>query len=241
MIKINKRVESIFAQAVALEQSGKEKSIIFCKGKTIYIKNMDNTLLLRFMLGKNFFPTPFAFKADDYDSSSLRLDDDGGIIFVDRVEEYSREKKCKIESGSFANINKVFNRLYDQPELPNQIVLQEKLLGLLDRRLSHVEFFLKKGDFKIVQKDIYSGTVISIKKEAAEGLIDLNKDNLKKDFNPIGLRTNDFMSLFIFSDSLSFYFGKSDFVFFESHDISMCGFLACCIYDELGEINYIGE
>lgn len=239
-MKIDRRVESIFSQAVALEQSGKEKSIIFCKEKNIYIKNMDNTLLLKFQLGKNLFPTDFSFKADDYDSSNLRVEEDGGIVFINQAEGYVREKKCKVESESFSNINKVFMRLkkkFDSLDSLNEVVLKDKLLVLLDKRLSHIEFFYKKKNFRMVQKDIYSGTTLTIRKEQSDLLDD--GDKMKISFDPIGLRTNDFMSLFMFSSSFSFYFGKTDFVFFKSPEISMCGFLSCCLYDELGEIKYI--
>ena len=54
--------ESMFAQAVALSQNGKMKSTIHCGGNSIYILNMDNTILLKMKCNQKFSTALFLFR-----------------------------------------------------------------------------------------------------------------------------------------------------------------------------------
>lgn len=228
-MKINKRVESILSHAVALNQSGRLRNTVYCVGKRVYVINQDHTILMRFGLRESevCFVNPASFDASDYDSQELR-ERDGRIEFVQREGKYVRTKSCKTPRYAPEDVEQLF-RSFGKPK-GRKTSLSSDILRLLDEGLSHVEFSAK-GRLKIIQRNIYTGAIIEVKREdsglfAEEGL----------DFGPIGMRTNDFMSLYSFVGVVSFWFEQEDVVHFASSDpkMDMRGVIGQCIYDELG-------
>jgi hypothetical protein len=71
-------------------------------------------------------------------------------------------------------------------------------------------------------------------------------DKLDSDFGPVALKTNDFAAMFTFAsgeDGLRFVFptedSKGDYITVESlrrDKRDMTGIIACCVYDEIIEI-----
>jgi len=112
----------------------------------------------------------------------------------------------------------------------------------LEEGLSHVEFKGTKQGFEVLQRNIYSGTIISIKE--GKGKLFTSTKNLK--FRTVGLRTNDFIALFTFADNINLYFSNKDFVWIMSDGIKktkeggirmpFTGIISQCIYDQLGKV-----
>lgn len=235
-MKLSNRLEDIFAHAVALQQSGRLRSTVYCIGRKVFILNQDQTVLLRFLLretDKMEFEHPVSFAANDYDSKEVE-ERDGRICFIQNAAGFERVKSCRTPSMSPEEVQALFKgyELFQQ----NQVVLHKDVLGLLDESLSHIEFSAKGGAFKIVQRNIYSGSHIELKREEAKGLgLNVVEDSLE-DFKPIGLRTDDFLALFSFVDSLTFYFQTGGLVWAESKDAKMPlrALISKCKYDELG-------
>jgi hypothetical protein len=189
---------------------------------------------LKFILrvGEGRFSYPLCFNANDIDSKSFESREDK-ICFIKQSGEYKREKLCKAPSIAPAKIGKLFKRKMEACKKESSITLTEKFVELLDDGLSHIEFS-STGKFKAVQRDIYAGSLITITKSKNKGLIK-SSDKIKP-FKPVGIRTNDFIALYSFANSVCFYFGDKNVVAFESKDNKMpfSGILSLCKYDEIG-------
>lgn len=233
-MKLSDRLETIFAHAVALQQSGRLRSTIYGIGRKVFILNQDHTVLLRFRLrktDKNEFDPPISFNANDYDSQNIEVED-GCICFVQAAAGFERTKSCRTPAMSPDEVEELFQSF--EVERTNTVALHAKMLTLLDESLSHIEFSCEDGELRIVQRNIYSGTVSEIKRKQSGGLLE-QTDELE-DFEPIGLRTNDFLALFTFVDSLAFHFLPDGVICVDSKDslMPMRALVSKCRYDELG-------
>lgn len=247
MNKINERIESIFAHAVAMEQSGRMKSSIYCIGSDIFILNAENTVLLRFLLRKTEAPfeNPVSFRANDYDSRNF-YEKDGKIIFVTENSSFVRTKSCATPGVTPQEVKELFSSYKKIND--NTVKISSDVLPLLDDSLSHIEISAPGKNLEIVQRNIYNGSVLRLERKKGEGLGNLLVDDeITDEFGPIGMRTNDFAALFAFIDSLKFGFpsGEIDYCYIRTMDLKMAmeGIIATCLYDELGsvEISRKGE
>lgn len=235
-MKISEKVEQIFAHAVTLAQNGKLKNTIYALGSEVFILNMDNSVLLNFELRKTEAPftSPISFVANDYDSRDFH-EEEGKIVFTQKKDEYTRKKTCSTPGDTPEDIKKMFKGF--KPLKGNVATINEKVLSLLDESLSHIEISVKDGKLKLVQRNIYSGSVIEIE-EIQEGLGILSND--LKDFDPIGIRTSDFQALFTFQSSLYFGFPENgeEYIYITNvnNKRKMGGVIATCVYDELGTV-----
>lgn len=235
-MKLSDRLEDIFSHAVALQQSGRLRSTIYGIGQKVYILNADHTVLIRFRLRKTDrieFDPPISFDANDYDSKMITVEE-GRICFTQEAAGWRRDKKCKTPETSPADVDKLFRSYEVEPQSSRTVTLHAQILPLLDENLSHIEFSCEDGKFKMVQRNIYSGTVSEIHRKEEGGLME--SSSKMDDFHPIGLRTPDFLALFTFVDSLDFCFLSSGFICVDSRDpkMPMRAFVSECRYDELG-------
>lgn len=239
-MKISNLIEQIFAYAVSLDQNGGLKNTIFAIANEIFIMNYDHTVLLRFSLRKSelSFDQTISFKANDYDSN-LFEEIDGKIVFYSENEMYSRKKICGKSNISPEQIKELYRLYAHDLSLRETICISKKILELLDDDLSHIEFSGRKGEkLKLIQRNIYSGGIIEIQEKNKQGFF---TNSLKADFGPVGIKTNDFKSLFTFEDTLNFHFPceNDDYVIVKSMNESkrnMTGILSCCLYDEIIKI-----
>jgi len=241
-MKISATVEQVFAHAVALEQSGGLRNTIYAIGSRIYILNYDHTVLIRFRLRKSEAPFehPVSFRANDYDSNEF-YEEDGRIVFASQDSGYTRVKKCGTPDLQPEQVKDLFKKL-DEVDRADfvPLSLDKNVLNLLDRTLSHTELIGDKGkSLKMVQRNVYSGTILEVEKtKGTMGLLSEN-DVLSDDIEPIAIKTNDLAALFVFQDVLTFYLpkkGLGDYIIVESvnkQKRDMSCIIACCIYDEI--------
>lgn len=243
MIKVSNLVEQIFAQAVALDQSGGLKNTIFVIEDRIYVMNYDHSVLLRFKLRKseNVFPQSISFKANDYDSEMFEQKDNK-IIFHQESDRFSRKKICGTTDITPEEVDDIFNEFYNNDSERQKISLNKEILSLLDDELSHIEFSAEPGEgIKLIQRNIYSGGIIEVK-EKKNGLF---HTTFESGFGPLGMKTGDFKALFNFQDNLDFYFPQTEdgeYVIVESTDQTkrnMCCVVSCCLYDEIIQLQQI--
>lgn len=237
MNTVTKRIEMIFAQAVALQQSGRLRSTIYCQGSNVYILNQDRTVLIRFPLRDrelSCFQGPVSFNANDYDSDSF-TEEKGRVVFRQKHGEYRRDKSCQAPDLSGKDVLRIFQEQMKQVSRDNGVSLNKDFLRCLDEDLSHVEFQGVKGQLVCRQRNIYSGTIITVTKDAPKSKV-LFASKPVKDFPVIGLRTNDLLALFSFADSIQFCFSGKRIVLFENKDVRMpfTGVISRCVYDEIG-------
>lgn len=239
-MKITGQIEQIFAHAVALDQSGGLRNSIYVNGKEIYIMNYDHTVLLRFRLrdSEQAFSTPLSFKANDYDSNEF-FEEDGKIVFFSSVQGYERRKVCGLAEYTPDEVKETMKQYLGKSTERESLTINQSIISLLDDSLSHIEFSGKKGcALKMIQRNIYSGGIVEVT-EKTEGFF---QNTLSEDFGPVGIKTKDFMSLFSFQETLKFEFPnteKEDFILVKSIDRKkrdMTGVVACCLYDELIQI-----
>ena len=241
-MKITGYIEQIFAVAVALDQSGGLRNSIYAINNEVFIINYDHTVLLRFRLRKTESPfkNPISFNANDYDSNEF-YEEGGKIIFICTEGNMQRKKSCKISNNTPTEIKDVFLKFIKRQEECAMINISKSILSLLDVNLSHIEFSGIKGSpIKLIQRNIYSGSVIEIQEKTESTLF---QSALPFNIEPIALKTNDFVALFSFQDNLKFYFNKSEkeanWILVKSVDAykrDMTGIVACCIYDEIIQI-----
>jgi len=236
--KVKDRIADIFSHAVALQQNGRLKNRVFCIDDEIYILNMDMTIILKFTLrkGEAPFKSPVSFDANDYESNMFK-EKNGRIIFVTKKGDYVKEKSCRTPQLSPKDVREMYNKLIKETKKKNKACLNQDFVSCLDTDLSHIEFSGEKGKLVAKQRNIYSGSVITITKTEEQKGFDIQSDKIEKDFKPIGIRTDDFLSLFQFVGSVVFYFYKDSIIRFESGEKRMAfeGILSQCVYDELGK------
>jgi len=245
--KITNLVQGIFAQAVALDQSGGLKNTIYAIKNEIFILNYDHTVLLRFKLRDSEIPFnhPISFKADSYDSNVFE-EKDGVITFYSDNKEYSRKKACGTTDLSPLDVKKLYKKYITEKGERDTIILSKEVLELLDTNLSHIEFASKVNEgLKITQRNIYSGELIEVeKKKSDEGMYD---KKIEHEFGPIAIKTNDFNALFNFQEVLKFSFppkDKEDYLFVRGVDDTkrnFTGIIACCLYDEIINLKQVNH
>lgn len=239
MDKIDPRVESVFAHAAAMHQSGRMRNTIYVRDKEIYILNIDSSVLLRFVLSASASPfsQPLGFNAADYESSSL-YEKDGKIIFEKDEGEWNVKKSCGTTDLNPDQVADIFSNF--PPIKENKILLRSSVIALLDQKLSHVELSGRIGEsIRIQQKNIYDGKVIDITRKKTSGLGISEGDKITKSFGPLAIRTNDLIALFSFNDQLTFSFSSSEkgYCRITGRNFKMAGIIGLCRYDELGTIN----
>lgn len=234
-MKIERLTEIMFSHAVALAQNGRMKSTIHCKGKDLFILNMDSTILLKYE-APQFFEEPFSFFANDYESPRMRVEG-GQVAFTTNNNGIKRVKTCPAPKMDFGKVEKMFKSF--EPDKSQTIIINKNMAVFLEDGLSHVEIENDKK-VKLVQRDIYSGQRIEVSKNKSfESLLDLEED--LDSFPPIGIRTMDFKALFTFTDTLIWYIQKDKpWVYIEDNKGQMKVILATCLYDELPGVKNIG-
>ena len=243
--KITNLVQGIFAQAVALDQSGGLKNTIYAIQNEIFILNYDHTVLLRFKLrdSETPFSHPVSFKADAYDSNVFE-EKDGTITFFSDSKEYLRKKACGTTDLTPIEVKQLFKKYVLEKGERAVVTLSKEVIELLDTDLSHVEFTSKANEgIKIIQRNIYSGEIIEVEKKKDKS--DLYDKEINHDFGPVAIKTNDFHALFNFQEVLKFYFpskGKEDYLLVRGIDNNVrnfTGIIACCLYDEIINLKQI--
>ena len=241
-MKIGHRVEGIFAMAAALEQSGRLRSTIYAIGRDVIIRNMDNTVLMHFPLRPEepAFEHPVSFRASDYEGSGMD-EKDGSVSFHTEQDGWTKVKTCSVPGESAQEMLDLF-KSFKAPG-PNKVAIDKGVLGLIDESLSHLELRGSGSDFYMVQRNIYSGALIEIRRQTTEGFDLAVEDSITEDFGPIGIRTPDFLAMFTLHDRLMFRFngGDEDYCACSGNNqmYPMRVIIACCKYDELGTVGVV--
>jgi len=226
--------ESVFAHAVALNQNGRLRSTIYCFRNIVYILNQDHTVLLRFELPKgvgNHFSEPVCFEANEYTSKKFYTEK-GRVYFVDNIGPWEKKKCCRSPKFTPLDVNKMYKRYAEAYKPSNTITLRGDKLPDFEDDLSHTEFLFEDGGFRIVQRNIFSGTVTEWKMGISNEYVSMQ---------PIGIRTNDLMALFAFGKkTIELSFTADNVMWINTKNdalgsYKMTGIVSQCIYDELGK------
>lgn len=234
-VNVNKRIEGIFTQAVAMDNRG-VKNMIHCIGDNIYIVNFDYSMILRFSLRQSEarFEVPISFNANEYDSPQFTFEitpDGSKIVFRTVEKEFTRRKICHTKSVSpnAEDIDKLYQELKKKAEQSQYLFyLSADCVPLLEEDLSHVEISVENSSLILRQRNIYTGTIVEVESNE-KGFFTVNR--LPKEMLPIALKTKDFASLFNIQKSLAFI-PTEDFLFVKDpQKDDFDGVLALCKYD----------
>lgn len=232
--KATAAMEDIFSHAVALTQANRLKNTVYCKGKEVLILNFDSTVLLKFELPswETPFANPVSFNANDYDSNRF-YEEDGKIIFVSEVGGVNRKKSVSAPGATPDEVEAMFDKYTKLDSC--SITFHQNMLDALDEKLSHIEISVRDGAWKLIQRDIYSGSIIELT-ELKKGL--QIGSAVSEDIGPIGIRTGDFIALFSFNERITFSFDPEyrEYATVTGKKYNMTGRIAFCIYDEIGDI-----
>lgn len=240
-MNIHPRVEALFAHAVALDQNGRLKNVIYCMGNFIYIFNMDLTVLMGFKMDSEMAPfhEPVSFEANDYDSKNFE-ERDGRIVFIQKSGGFIREKFCKTPDRTPEQVHAMFKEhmeIWKDCTVDMKVSLSKEIIPLINEDLSHIEFTVQDSQFKMIQRNIFSGSRIEITKASVKKLL---KEEFPASYPAVGMRTKDFLAMFTFIENLEFNFSEpASFSIIRSLDpnIRMTCILSKCVYDELGTID----
>lgn len=234
-VSVNKRIEGIFAQAVAMDNRG-IKNMIHCIGDNIYIVNFDYSMILRFSLRQSEarFEVPISFNANEYDSPQFTFEitpDGSEIVFRTVEKEFTRRKICytKSVSPTAEDIDKLYQELKKKAEQSQYLFyLSSDCVPLLEEDLSHVEISVENSSLILRQRNIYTGTIVEVESNE-KGFFSVNK--LPKEMSPIALKTKDFTSLFNIQKSLAFIPTEDFLAVKDPQKDDFDGVLALCKYD----------
>lgn len=234
-VNVNKRIEGIFAQAVAMDNRG-IKNMIHCIGDNIYIVNFDYSMILRFSLRQSEarFEVPISFNANEYDSPQFTFEitpDGSKIVFRTVEKEFTRRKICytKSVSPNAEDIDRLYQELKKKVEQSQYLFyLSSDCVPLLEEDLSHVEISVENSSLILRQRNIYTGTIVEVESNE-KGFFTVNR--LPKEMPPIALKTKDFISLFNIQKSLAFIPTEDFLAVKDPQKDDFDGVLALCKYD----------
>jgi len=235
-VNVNKRIEGIFAQAVAMDNRG-IKNMIHCIGDNIYIVNFDYSMILRFSLRQSEakFEVPISFNANEYDSPNFTFEitpEGSKIVFHTVEKEFTRRKICQTKSVSpnAEDIDKLYQELKKKKAEQSQYLfyLSADCIPLLEEDLSHVEISVENSSLILRQRNIYTGTIVEVESNE-KGFFTVNR--LPKEMPPIALKTKDFISLFNIQKSLAFIPTEDFLAVKDPQKDDFDGVLALCKYD----------
>jgi len=234
-VNVNKRIEGIFTQAVAMDNRG-VKNMIHCIGDNIYIVNFDYSMILRFSLRQSEarFEVPISFNANEYDSPQFTFEitpDGSKIVFRTVEKEFTRRKICHTKSVSpnAEDIDKLYQELKKKAEQSQYLFyLSADCVPLLEEDLSHVEISVENSSLILRQRNIYTGTIVEVESNE-KGFFTVNR--LPKEMPPIALKTKDFASLFNIKKSLAFIPTEDFLLVKDPQKDDFDGVLALCKYD----------
>lgn len=234
-VSVNKRIEGIFTQAVAMDNRG-IKNMIHCIGDNIYIVNFDYSMVLRFSLRQSEarFEVPISFNANEYDSPNFTFEitENGSKIVFRTVEkEFTRRKICQTKSVSpnAEDIDKLYQELKKKAEQSEYLFyLSADCVPLLEEDLSHVEISVENSSLILRQRNIYTGTIVEVESNE-KGFFTVNR--LPKEMPPLALKTKDFTSLFNIQKSLAFIPTEDFLAVKDPQKDDFDGVLALCKYD----------
>jgi hypothetical protein len=234
-VSVNKRIEGIFAQAVAMDNRG-VKNMIHCIDDNIYVVNFDYSMILRFSLRQSEarFEVPISFNANEYDSPQFTFEitpDGSKIVFRTVEKEFTRRKICytKSVSPNAEDIDKLYRQLKKKAEQSQYLFyLSADCVPLLEEDLSHVEISVENSSLLLRQRNIYTGTIVEVESNE-KGFFTVNR--LPKEMPPIALKTKDFTSLFNIQKSLAFIPTEDFLAVKDPQKDDFDGVLALCKYD----------
>jgi len=241
VMKLSRETEWIFETAVALEKDIKMRNAVLCRGSNIWIVNFDRTLILKYPI-KGIFKNDVSFYASDYDASNF-VEEDGTLHFVKYYGEYERKK---ISSAMFTltdiDIESLWKKLSIRKPYDVEFTMSEKMISLFSDDLTHVEVRISEDKrIQFVQRDIFSGSIVYVKKKNKPGLLADPNEKVTKIVEPFAIRLQDLSALLYKEGNVKFHLSEKCPGRCHIQASRFEAIVSWCVYDELGTITYLKE
>lgn len=236
LFDLDKRFLSIMA---GLARDGKDQTEIHWGPTEIFALNADKTVLYR--VETSLFQDPaISFFAQDYSGDEFVVD--GNKIFFKEtgVLGYEVITSAGTPESKWEDLNNIFEESKNKVFCNSSLVLDQRILQIIDPELSHIEIIRnEENQLVVIQRNIFTGKIIYITK--IEKKLSILSQSYQVDseeiFDKVGIRTPDFLALFKFDDEITFTFSQDGSICFAKGDV-IEAILARCIYDSLGTISY---
>lgn len=239
--KLTREMEWVFETAVALEKDIKMRNAILCRGQNIWVVNFDRTIILKYPI-KGFFKNDVSFYASDYDSSSF-VEEDGTLHFVKYYGEYERKK---VSSAMFTlvdiDVDSLWKELSVKKPYDVEFTMTDKMLELFRDDLTHIEVRISEDKkVQFVQRDIFTGNIIYVKKKEKQGLLADPNEKVLKNIEPIALRMQDLAALLYKEGNVKLHLSEKSPGRCYVQAARFEAIVSWCVYDELGTVTYLKE
>lgn len=220
-------VDRLVAAALHFGRGAAGDAVLAWRGNDAYVLSHDKVICLH----SSKLPhreTAVCFRVCDYETPDVQQRGNQ-VIFSVRQGNEMAEVTVPAPPESFAGLAGLFARFKAGVVGRPGVMLSNGLLRLLADDLPHVEFLWDDNQCRIVQKNVYTGKTLLIRKmpqRAGEG-------------KPLALRTADLFALFSLANAFLLthcgdYFFLTDFRGLEA-------IVGGCLYDDLGDLNILSE
>jgi hypothetical protein len=219
-------VDDVVAAAIQFGRGASGDAVIAWKGDVAYCLSYDRTVLLRATNVSPVRDDAVVFRACDYEGPDCRLHG--------KWVEFTLQDNTKVSVPrplqSFKGLSTLFKTFENESSQADcKLILARTILADFDADLPHVEFHFKPTATHLIQRDIYTGKVL-----------DISRESVCKEAEPLAMRTQDFMALFGLAASLTFAQNK-DFFLVTSMSSELTAVVGGCIYDAVGRLNILQE
>lgn len=231
-----KRIEDVLTFALQLNRNIGDTTV-HLKGRVAFVVNSDRTVLAK-ISGLVEAYDEVGFVTTDFEGDSYRALKDR-VTFVQRSGRFMREKTCSTPDLKFGDVEEAFERLVGEDEGKVTVRMESGVCKVLNQDLSHVELWAEQTGFRLLQRDMYSGSVIRITEARAEGpsvsLFDLKSvEGVPKGRSvKVALRTKDLIGLLMASPNSVYSLGEKFCVVRDCDSGEFVAVISSCVYDNI--------
>ena len=241
VMKLSRETEWIFETAVALEKDIKMRNAVLCRGSNVWIVNFDRTLILKYPI-KGIFKNDVSFYSSEYDSSNF-IEEGGSLQFIKYYDGYERKK---VSSAMFTltdfDIDQLWKELLVKKPYDVEFSMSEKVISLFRDDLSHIEVQISpEKKIVFVQRDIFSGNIVYVKKRDKPGLLADPNEKVLKVVEPFAIRINDLAAILYKEGNVKFHLSEKSPGRCHIQASKFEAIVSWCVYDELGTVTYLKE
>lgn len=224
------RLEDLAGVAAQMSRNYQMDAILAGKAGTVFIVNSECTVLLRYTGVADVGPE-VRWKACDWEKGTARMEGDE-VVFSSESGGCKRTKRCSAPAATFAQLEKAWTDLRAKaPDGSPSLTMTAALAGVhLEEGLSHVEFWYEDNTPVLKQRDLYSGTLITVELPSSKRQSGGFFSAKPQPFDRTAIRTKDLQALLFLEGSLDFSFGPEASII---KSTTFEALLSNCIYDGL--------
>jgi len=224
------KIEDLAVIGAQMSKNYSMDAILAAKGNVAYVLNSECTVLLQYIDVADV-QDEVRWKSLDWERGTARMDGDE-VVFFGESGGCKRTKRCSAPTTTFSQLEEAWkvlmvNHTSDTANLTMTAALAKEHL---DDSLSHVEFWFENGTAVIKQRDLYSGTLITVELPSSKRQVGGFFSTKPQPFERTSLRTKDLLALLSLEASLTFCLGKNAST---AKGTKFTAIISNCVYDSL--------